>query len=99
MDSAVVSGHQVKMLCLTQDQNISFVPLGMLRKFSKLFQIHLGPCFRQCWMLPAFCRRHDPDLGLHDPDLGCRCRDKTDDLALIVKVLEYGMGCMKVDVT
>ena len=50
-------------------------------------------------MLPAFCRRHDPDLGLHDPDLGCRCRDKTDDLALSVKVLVYGKGCMKVDVT
>ena len=50
-------------------------------------------------MLPAFCRRHDPDLGLHDPDLGRRCRDKTDDLALSVKVLVYGKGCMKVDVT
>ena len=28
-------GRQVKMLCLTQDQNISFVPFGMLRKISK----------------------------------------------------------------
>ena len=28
-------GRQVKMLCLTQDQNISFLPFGMLRKISK----------------------------------------------------------------
>ena len=38
------------------------------------------------------------EINLKYYDLGMESRDKTDDLALSVKVLVYGKGCMKVDV-